>query len=74
MHRYAGTVANGEREADALRRKVMDGISKGELSPIDREDLMGLVKKGRHGCRLEPRVNTNTRRHINGTCPPVNQG
>jgi len=38
-------VANGEKEADALRRKVMDEISKGELSPIDREDLMHLVKR-----------------------------
>lgn len=40
-----GRVASGEREADSLRRKVMDEISTGELSPTDREDLMGLVKR-----------------------------
>ena len=38
-------VANSEREADALRRKVMDEVSKGELSPVDRADLMDLVKR-----------------------------
>ena len=38
-------VANGEKEADRLRRNVMDEISTGELSPTDREDLMDLVKK-----------------------------
>jgi len=38
-------VASSEREADALRRKVMDEVSKGELSQIDREDLMHLVKR-----------------------------
>jgi predicted phosphate transport protein (TIGR00153 family) len=38
-------VASSEREADVLRRKVMDEISTGELSPTDREDLMGLVKR-----------------------------
>lgn len=38
-------VASGEREADVLRRKVMDEVSKGELSQIDREDLMHLVKR-----------------------------
>jgi len=38
-------VASSEREADALRRKVMDEISKGELSPLDRVDLMDLVKR-----------------------------
>jgi len=45
MHRSIERVTREEREADALRRKVMDEISKGELSPKDREDLMGLVKK-----------------------------
>ncbi|MGD0160661.1 MAG: DUF47 family protein [Candidatus Bathyarchaeia archaeon] len=40
-----GRVASGEREADSLRRKVMDEISTGELSPTDREDLMDLVKR-----------------------------
>jgi hypothetical protein len=38
-------VANGEKEADRLRRSVMDDISKGELSPMDRVDLMDLVKR-----------------------------
>ena len=38
-------VAAGEREADAIRRKVMDEISTGELPPTDREDLMELVKR-----------------------------
>jgi len=38
-------VATSEREADALRRKVMDEVSKGELSPVDRADLMDLVKR-----------------------------
>jgi predicted phosphate transport protein (TIGR00153 family) len=38
-------VANSENEADKLRRRVMDEISKGELSPADREDLMNLVKR-----------------------------
>ena len=38
-------VANSEREADKLRRKVMDEISKGELPPDDRVDLMDLVKR-----------------------------
>jgi predicted phosphate transport protein (TIGR00153 family) len=40
-----GRVASSEREADALRRKVMDEVSKGELSPVDRADLMDLVKR-----------------------------
>jgi predicted phosphate transport protein (TIGR00153 family) len=38
-------VTDSEREADALRRKVMDEVAKGELSPNDREDLMDLVKR-----------------------------
>ena len=38
-------VTSGEKEADRLRRKVMDDVSKGELSPIDRADLMELVKR-----------------------------
>ncbi len=38
-------VASNEKEADRLRRNVMDDISKGELSPMDRVDLMDLVKK-----------------------------
>jgi predicted phosphate transport protein (TIGR00153 family) len=42
---YIERVASNEREADALRRKVMDEVSKGELSPVDRADLMDLVKR-----------------------------
>ncbi len=38
-------VASSEKEADGLRRNVMDEISTGELSPTDREDLMDLVKR-----------------------------
>lgn len=38
-------VANGEKEADKLRRKVMDELSRGTLPPIDREDLMHLTKR-----------------------------
>ncbi len=45
MQRCVERVATSEREADALRKKVMDEISKGELSPVDRADLMDLVKR-----------------------------
>jgi hypothetical protein len=45
MQACIGRVASGEKEADSLRRKVMDEISTGELSPTDREDLMDLVKR-----------------------------
>ncbi|MGQ9530814.1 MAG: DUF47 domain-containing protein [Candidatus Bathycorpusculaceae bacterium] len=45
MHRCIERVASSEREADKLRRKVMDEISKGELPPDDRVDLMDLVKR-----------------------------
>ena len=45
MQRHAERVAGNEKEADRLRRKVMDEISRGELSPTDREDLMNLVKR-----------------------------
>lgn len=45
MRRCIERVASSEKEADVLRRKVMDEISTGMLSPTDREDLMGLVKK-----------------------------
>jgi predicted phosphate transport protein (TIGR00153 family) len=45
MHTCIGRVASGEKEADSLRRKVIDEISTGELSPTDREDLMDLVKR-----------------------------
>jgi predicted phosphate transport protein (TIGR00153 family) len=45
MQRRIERVTSGEEEADRLRRNVMDDISKGELSPIDRVDLMDLVKR-----------------------------
>lgn len=45
MQKCIKRVANSEREADGLRRKVMDDVSKGELSPADRADLMDLVKR-----------------------------
>jgi len=45
QRRCTRRVASGEKEADRLRRKVMDEISKGQLSPIDRADLMELVKR-----------------------------
>lgn len=45
MNESIERVASGEREADNLRRKVMDEVSKGELPPIDRVDLMDLVKR-----------------------------
>jgi len=45
MQACISRIAVSENEADSLRRKVMDEISKGELSPTDREDLMGLVKR-----------------------------
>jgi len=45
MQKYIERVTKNEKEADTLRRKVMDEISKGELSPVDREDLMNLVKR-----------------------------
>jgi len=45
MQRCVERVASSEKEADALRRKVMDEVSKGELSPVDRADLMDLVKR-----------------------------
>jgi predicted phosphate transport protein (TIGR00153 family) len=45
MQKFVERVTNSEKEADALRRKVMDEASKGELSPMDRVDLMDLVKR-----------------------------
>jgi predicted phosphate transport protein (TIGR00153 family) len=38
-------IAKAEKEADSLRRNFMDELSKGELSPVDREDLMHLMKR-----------------------------
>jgi predicted phosphate transport protein (TIGR00153 family) len=45
VQRYVERVESNEKEADALRRKAMDEISRGELSPMDREDLMNLIKR-----------------------------
>jgi predicted phosphate transport protein (TIGR00153 family) len=45
MKECIGRVTSSEKEADALRRKVMDEVSKGELPPTDRVDLMDLVKR-----------------------------
>ncbi len=38
-------VTNAEREADGLRREVMNELARGELPPVDREDLMHLIKR-----------------------------
>jgi len=38
-------VINAEKEADRLRREVMIELAGGELPPIDREDLMHLMKR-----------------------------
>jgi predicted phosphate transport protein (TIGR00153 family) len=38
-------IAGNESEADSLRRKVMDEVSRGELTPTAREDIMHLVKR-----------------------------
>jgi predicted phosphate transport protein (TIGR00153 family) len=38
-------VTKSEKEADALRRRVMDEISRGELASEDRADLMDLIKR-----------------------------
>jgi len=45
MQQCVERVSSSEKEADTLRRNVMDNISKGELSPMDRVDLMDLVKR-----------------------------
>jgi predicted phosphate transport protein (TIGR00153 family) len=45
MSKCTERVAESEKEADGLRRKVMDEISRGELPPVGREDLMHLVKR-----------------------------
>jgi predicted phosphate transport protein (TIGR00153 family) len=45
MLRCIERVTSSEKEADSLRRKVMDEVSKGELSPMDRVDLMDLIKR-----------------------------
>ena len=38
-------VTSAEKEADRLRRVVMTELARGELPPIDREDLMHLMKR-----------------------------
>lgn len=38
-------ITKGEKEADKLRRMIMDELSTGELPPVDREDLMHLTKR-----------------------------
>jgi len=38
-------VTSAEKEADRLRRAVMTELARGELPPIDREDLMHLMKR-----------------------------
>lgn len=38
-------VTTSEKEADGLRRAVMSELAGGELPPIDREDLMHLMKR-----------------------------
>lgn len=45
MQTYVRRVASSEREADSIRRKVMDEVSRGELAPTDREGLLELVKR-----------------------------
>lgn len=42
--KYVERITNGEKEADILRRNFMDELSRGELPPADREDLMTLMK------------------------------
>lgn len=44
MREAVTRIAKNEEAADKLRRKIMDELSHGELSPIDREDLMKIVK------------------------------
>lgn len=38
-------VTSAEKEADKLRRDVMVELARGELPPVDREDLMHLMKR-----------------------------
>ncbi|MBX5327524.1 MAG: DUF47 domain-containing protein [Candidatus Bathyarchaeia archaeon] len=59
MRKRVESITNSEKEADALRRRFMDELSRGELSPVDREDLMHLMKRvdmvadwGRESTRL----------------------
>ncbi|MBC7131116.1 DUF47 family protein [Candidatus Bathyarchaeota archaeon] len=45
MRKYVERIAQKEKEADMLRRRVMDELSRGELTPSAREDIMHLVKR-----------------------------
>jgi predicted phosphate transport protein (TIGR00153 family) len=52
-------VTSSEKEADSLRRSVMSELAGGEMSPIDREDLMHLMKRVdmvADGCRESTRL------------------
>lgn len=41
----ADRISKAEKEADSLRREVMNELARGELPAADREDLMHLVKR-----------------------------
>ena len=45
MEQAIARITKNEREADALRRKVTDEVSQGELPPTDRVDLIDLIKR-----------------------------
>lgn len=45
LKNHVERVTISEKEADNLRRRVMDELAKGELPPADRADLMDLVKR-----------------------------
>ena len=45
MEKCIERVTSSEKEADTLRRKVMDDVSRGELPPTDRVDLTDLIKR-----------------------------
>jgi len=45
MKESIARVTSAEKEADKLRRDVMRELAHGELPPVDREDLMHLMKR-----------------------------
>lgn len=45
MKESIARVTSAEKEADKLRRDVMLELARGELPPVDREDLMHLMKR-----------------------------
>lgn len=45
MKESIARVTSAENEADKLRRDVMRELARGELPPVDREDLMHLMKR-----------------------------